>query len=94
MTGAPFSFCAVAFTSVASTVVDALSPGLFQPANTSVDDSIRRVIEVSEPGAMYNLRVYDPYRVHGQLQHDCSHGARGRCPLVSCLYPPVASGCR
>ncbi|MFD5029989.1 ATP-binding protein [Streptomyces sp. NPDC058405] len=55
MTGVLFSFCAVAFTSVAITVVDALSDGLFQAANTSVDDAIRRVIKVNELGAMYGL---------------------------------------
>lgn len=55
MTGVLFSFCAIAFTSVAITVVDALSDGLFQAANTSVDDAIRRVIKVNELGAMYGL---------------------------------------
>ncbi|MEU6815538.1 ATP-binding protein [Streptomyces sp. NPDC046860] len=55
MTGVLFSFCAVAFTSVAITVVDALSDGLFQAANSSVDDAIRRVIRVNELGAMYGL---------------------------------------
>ncbi|MGW3596029.1 SCO6881 family protein [Streptomyces sp. NPDC005167] len=55
MTGVLFSFCAVAFTSVAITVVDALSDGLFQAANSSVDDAIRRVIKVNQLGAMYGL---------------------------------------
>ncbi|MEU9155745.1 ATP-binding protein [Streptomyces sp. NPDC048417] len=55
MTGVLFSFCAVAFTSVAVTVVDALSDGLFQAANSSVDDAIRRVIKVNNLGAMYGL---------------------------------------
>lgn len=55
MTGVLFSFCAIAFTSVAITVVDALSDGLFQAANTSVDDAIRRVVKVNELGAMYGL---------------------------------------
>ncbi|WP_328912443.1 MULTISPECIES: SCO6881 family protein [unclassified Streptomyces] len=55
MTGVLFSFCAVAFTSVAITVVDALSDGLFQAANTSVNDAIRRVVEVNELGAMFGL---------------------------------------
>lgn len=55
MTGVLFSFCAVAFTSVAITVVDALSDGLFQAANSSVDDAIRRVIKVNELGPMYAL---------------------------------------
>jgi hypothetical protein len=55
MIGVLFSFCAVAFTSVAITVVDALSEGLFQAANTSIDDAIRRVVEVNELGAMFGL---------------------------------------
>ncbi|QHC21440.1 SCO6881 family protein [Streptomyces sp. GS7] len=55
MTGVLFSFCAVAFASVAITVVDALSNGLFKAANSSVDDAIRRVIKVDELGAMYGL---------------------------------------
>ncbi|MFM9578140.1 SCO6881 family protein [Streptomyces caniscabiei] len=55
MTGVLFSFCAVAFTSVAITVVDALSDGLFQAANSSVDDAIRRVIKVNQLGPMYAL---------------------------------------
>ncbi|PZT76830.1 MULTISPECIES: SCO6881 family protein [unclassified Streptomyces] len=55
MTGVLFSFCAIAFTSVAITLVDALSDGLFQAANSSVDDAVRRVIKVSELGAMYGL---------------------------------------
>ncbi|MFF7777005.1 ATP-binding protein [Streptomyces tanashiensis] len=55
MTGVLFSFCAIAFTTVAITVVDALSDGLFQAANTSVDDAIRRVVKINELGAMYGL---------------------------------------
>ncbi|MFE7624166.1 ATP-binding protein [Streptomyces sp. NPDC057509] len=55
MTGILFSFCAIAFTSVAITVVDALSDGLFQAANSSVDDAVRRVVKVSELGVMYGL---------------------------------------
>jgi hypothetical protein len=55
MTGVLFSFCALAFTSVAVTVVDALSNGLFSAAHTSVADAVRRIIKVSELGAMYQL---------------------------------------
>ncbi|MFJ7096756.1 ATP-binding protein [Streptomyces mirabilis] len=55
MTGVLFSFCAIAFTSVAITVVDALSAGLFQAANSSVDDAIRRIVKVNNLGAMYGL---------------------------------------
>ncbi len=55
MTGVLFSFCAVSFTAVAVTVVDALSAGLFKSANSSIDDAVRRVVKVSELGAMYGL---------------------------------------
>ncbi|MBT3160128.1 ATP-binding protein [Streptomyces sp. CHA1] len=53
--GVLFSFSAIAFTTVAITVVDALSDGLFQAANTSIDDAIRRVVKVDQLGAMYGL---------------------------------------
>ncbi|MEU9198545.1 ATP-binding protein [Streptomyces sp. NPDC048332] len=55
MTGVLFSFCAVAFTSVAITVVDALSDGLFKAANSSIDDAVRRVVKVTELGVMYGM---------------------------------------
>lgn len=53
--GVLFAFAAIACTTVAITVVDALSAGLFQAANTSVDDAVRRVIKVNEMGAMYGM---------------------------------------
>ncbi|MFF8577247.1 ATP-binding protein [Streptomyces albidoflavus] len=53
--GVLFSFSAIAFTTVAITVVDALSDGLFQAANTSINDAIRRVVKVDQLGAMYGL---------------------------------------
>ncbi|MGW2331578.1 SCO6881 family protein [Streptomyces sp. NPDC001700] len=53
--GVFFAFAAIACTTVALTVVDALSAGLFQAANSSVDDAIRRVIKVNELGRMYGL---------------------------------------
>ncbi|WP_415942082.1 SCO6881 family protein [Streptomyces sp. 067-1] len=55
MTGVLFSFSAIAFTTVAITVVDALSDGLFQAANSSVDDAIRRVVKVDQLGSMFSL---------------------------------------
>ncbi|MGW6561629.1 SCO6881 family protein [Streptomyces hydrogenans] len=55
MTGVLFSFSAIAFTTVAISVVDALSDGLFQAAHTSVDDAIRRVVKINQLGAMYGL---------------------------------------
>ncbi|WP_161304238.1 ATP-binding protein [Streptomyces sp. SID5785] len=53
--GVLFAFAAIACTTVAITVFDALSAGLFQAANSSVDDAVRRVIKVNELGAMYGL---------------------------------------
>jgi hypothetical protein len=55
VTGVLFSFCAIAFTSVAITVVDALSDGLFQAAHTSIANAVRRVVEVNELSAMFGL---------------------------------------
>ncbi|POX43137.1 ATP-binding protein [Streptomyces sp. Ru73] len=55
MTGVFFAFAAIACTTVALTVTDALSAGLFQAANSSIDDAIRRVVKVNELGAMYGL---------------------------------------
>jgi hypothetical protein len=53
--GVLFAFAAIACTTVALTVVDALSNGLFKAANSSVDDAIRRIIEVNDLGPMYAL---------------------------------------
>ncbi|MFC9534892.1 ATP-binding protein [Streptomyces sp. NPDC056975] len=53
--GVLFAFAAIACTTVAITVVDALSAGLFKAANSSVDDAVRRVIRVNELGPMYGL---------------------------------------
>lgn len=55
VTGVIFAFAAIACTTVAITVVDALSAGLFKAANTSIDDAVRRIIKVNELGAMYGL---------------------------------------
>ncbi|RKE22024.1 ATP-binding protein [Streptomyces sp. TLI_171] len=55
MTGVLFSFGAISFTAVAVTVVDTVSAGLFKAAGTSIDDAIRRLIKVSELGAMFQL---------------------------------------
>lgn len=46
--GVLFSFAAVALTTVALEVVDALSEGLFAAANSSVDDAVRRIVKISE----------------------------------------------
>ncbi|MGW6733618.1 SCO6881 family protein [Streptomyces sp. NPDC055013] len=55
VTGVLFAFAAIACTTVAITVVDALSAGLFKAANTSIDDAVRRIIAVNNLGPMYAL---------------------------------------
>ncbi|MCE7080166.1 ATP-binding protein [Streptomyces sp. ST2-7A] len=55
MVGVLFAFSAIAFTTVALTVVDALSAGLFKAANSSIEDAIRRVIQVSMYGPMFEM---------------------------------------
>ncbi|MFF0201911.1 ATP-binding protein [Streptomyces sp. NPDC005017] len=46
-TGVLFAFTAIAFTTVAIEVVDALSAGLFKAANLSIDSAVRRLIKVA-----------------------------------------------
>ncbi|MEU3599290.1 ATP-binding protein [Streptomyces sp. NPDC006798] len=53
--GVLFAFAAIALTTVAIEVVDALSDGLFKAANTSVEDSVRRMVKVSQIGALSGL---------------------------------------
>ncbi|AZK97053.1 MULTISPECIES: SCO6881 family protein [Streptomyces] len=53
--GVLFAFTAIALTTVAIEVVDALSDGLFRAANTSVEDSVRRMVKVSQIGALSGL---------------------------------------
>jgi hypothetical protein len=56
ITGVLFSFCAISFTSVAVTVTDALSDGLFSAAGTSISQAVRRVVTIDElMGPMYQL---------------------------------------
>ncbi|MCC9707095.1 ATP-binding protein [Streptomyces sp. MNU76] len=50
-----FAFTAIAFTTVALTVVDALSEGLFTLAKSSISDAIRRVVLVSQFGQLGGL---------------------------------------
>ncbi len=42
-----FAMTAITFTGVALVIVDALSRGLFQIANSSMDDAVRRLVKVS-----------------------------------------------
>ncbi|MEU2868693.1 ATP-binding protein [Streptomyces olivoreticuli] len=55
LVGVMFAFGAIAFTTVALTVVDALSDGLFKAGHSSISDSVRRMIKVSQYGGMYEL---------------------------------------
>ncbi|MEV7955272.1 ATP-binding protein [Streptomyces sp. NPDC088141] len=53
--GVIFSFAALALTTVAIEVVDALSAGLFKAANSSIEDAVRRIVKVSQIGALSGL---------------------------------------
>ncbi|MBV9026232.1 MAG: ATP-binding protein, partial [Streptomycetaceae bacterium] len=53
--GVLFAFSAIAATTVAIEVVDALSDGLFAAAHSSLSDAVRRMVAVSEIGATAQL---------------------------------------
>ncbi|MFJ6783605.1 ATP-binding protein [Streptomyces yangpuensis] len=53
--GVIFAFGAIALTTVAIEVVDALSAGLFDAANTSMKEAVRRSIKVSQIGGLAGL---------------------------------------
>ncbi|MEW1794664.1 SCO6881 family protein [Streptomyces niveus] len=53
--GVLFAFCAIALTTVAIEVVDALSDGLFKAANLSIETAVRRIVKVSQLGALSGL---------------------------------------
>ncbi|MGH4028711.1 SCO6881 family protein [Actinomycetota bacterium Odt1-20B] len=53
--GIIFAFAAIACTTVALTVVDALSAGLFKAAGSSLSDAVRRMVKVSSLGSMYGM---------------------------------------
>ncbi|GAA4947573.1 hypothetical protein GCM10023205_04400 [Yinghuangia aomiensis] len=53
--GVMFQFGAIAFTSVALTVVDALSAGVFAASGTNIEAAVRRIVQVSAFGAMFPL---------------------------------------
>ncbi|HSA51185.1 MAG TPA: ATP-binding protein [Yinghuangia sp.] len=53
--GVAFQFGAIAFTSVALTVVDALSDGVWTAGGSSVEAAVRRIVQVSTFGAMFPL---------------------------------------
>ncbi|MGW7303970.1 SCO6881 family protein [Streptomyces sp. NPDC054835] len=53
--GVLFAFCAITFTTVAIEVVDALSAGLFAAAGTDISSAVRRIVKVSQIGAVAGL---------------------------------------
>ncbi|MFJ7969456.1 ATP-binding protein [Streptomyces sp. NPDC096324] len=55
MSGVLFAFCAVAFTTVAVDVVDTVSDGLFKTAHLNIESAVRRIVKVSQIGALSGL---------------------------------------
>ncbi|WP_073224405.1 SCO6881 family protein [Streptomyces sp. NBRC 110465] len=55
MSGVLFAFCAIAFTTVAVEIVDAISDGLFKTANLSIESAVRRVVRVNQIAALTSL---------------------------------------
>ncbi|MDF3292422.1 SCO6881 family protein [Streptomyces silvisoli] len=55
MSGVLFAFCAIAATTVAIEVVDALSNGLFSSAHLSIESAVRRIVLVSQIGALSGM---------------------------------------
>ncbi|KPI25105.1 hypothetical protein OV320_8310 [Actinobacteria bacterium OV320] len=54
-TGVLFAFTAIAFTTVAIEVVDALSDGLFKAANLDIATAVRRIIKVGQIASLSGL---------------------------------------
>ncbi|MGW7724968.1 SCO6881 family protein [Streptomyces canus] len=48
MSGVLFAFCAIAFTTVAVEVVDAISDGLFKTAHLNIESAVRRIVKVNQ----------------------------------------------
>ncbi|AJT62508.1 hypothetical protein T261_0819 [Streptomyces lydicus] len=55
MLGVLFAFAAIALTTVAIEVVDALSDGLFKTAHLNIETAVRRIVKVSQIGAVSGL---------------------------------------
>lgn len=53
--GVLFAFCAIALTTVAIEVVDALSDGLFRAADLSIETAVRRIVKVSQIAGLTGL---------------------------------------
>ncbi|MEV0636294.1 ATP-binding protein [Streptomyces sp. NPDC050619] len=55
MSGVLFAFCAIAFTTVAVEVVDAVSDGLFKTAHLDIESAVRRIVKVNQIGGLSGL---------------------------------------
>ncbi|MGQ4376495.1 ATP-binding protein [Streptomyces sp. SAS_267] len=55
MSGVLFAFCAIAFTTVAVEVVDAVSDGLFKTAHLNIESAVRRIVKVNQIGSLSGL---------------------------------------
>lgn len=55
MSGVLFAFCAIAFTTVAVDVVDAVSDGLFKTAHLDIESAVRRIVKVNQIGGLSGL---------------------------------------
>lgn len=55
MSGVLFAFCAIAFTTVAVEVVDAVSDGLFKTAHLNIESAVRRIVKVNQIGGLSGL---------------------------------------
>ncbi|WP_327669514.1 MULTISPECIES: ATP-binding protein [unclassified Streptomyces] len=53
--GVLFAFCAIAFTTVAVEVVDAVSDGLFKTAHLNIESAVRRIVKVNQIGGLAGL---------------------------------------
>jgi hypothetical protein len=53
--GVLFAFCAIALTTVAVEVVDAVSDGLFKTAHLNIESAVRRIVKVSQIGSLAGL---------------------------------------
>ncbi|RST03758.1 ATP-binding protein [Streptomyces sp. WAC05950] len=53
--GVLFAFCAIAFTTVALEIVDALSDGLFKASGTDMSTAVRRLVKISQIGAIAGM---------------------------------------
>ncbi|MFD3580895.1 ATP-binding protein [Streptomyces sp. NPDC058683] len=53
--GVLFAFCAIALTTVAVEVVDAVSDGLFKTAHLNIESAVRRIVKVDQIGSLTAL---------------------------------------